>query len=85
MASRALQAALKQRHDEATLTAFDRLHRDSFGEIADILDPKLQKLLDKALLDLQNRNELLSTRICEKLENEVCLIAATLLCTSKHR
>ena len=63
------------------MAAFDRLHRESFGEVESVLDPKLQKLLDKELADLLNRNEVQSARICERLENEV-RCGVPVLCTT---
>ena len=41
--------------------------------MADALDPKLQKVLDKELQDTLNRNELISTRVCSSLESQVCI------------
>ena len=65
-----VQETLKLRHSDAALAAFDRLHRDSFGQVADLLDAKLQKGLDKQLADVENRNEVQSTRLCEQLESQ---------------
>lgn len=66
-----MQVVLRQHHQAAAVAAFERLHRESFGEVEGVLDPKLQKLLDKELADLLNRNEVQSARICERLESEV--------------
>jgi hypothetical protein len=66
-----MQETLNLHHNDAALAAFDRLHCDSFGQVADLLDAKLQKGLDKQLADLENRNEVQSTRLCEQLESQV--------------
>jgi hypothetical protein len=69
-----LQDVLRHQHDEASAAAFERLHRESFGHVEGILDPKLQKALDKEFQDVLNRNEVQSTRLCSQLESQVWFV-----------
>ena len=52
--------------------------------MADLLDAKLQKGLDKQFSDLENRNEVQSTRLCEQLESQVRLRARFALSVRAH-
>ena len=73
-----VQDALKAKHAELSSAAFERLHRESFGEVEGLLDDKLRKALDKEFRDVVNRNEVQSTRLCEQLENQVRCLCLTL-------
>lgn len=69
-----MQETLRQQHNEASAAAFERLQRESFGHVEGVLDPKLQKALDKEFQDAFNRNEVQSTRLCSQLESQVCFV-----------
>lgn len=59
-------------HKAVAADVLKHLHQGAFGRIGERLDGKLQSALDRNLQDTLNKNEILSIRTCDALENLVC-------------